>query len=378
MKLKKILFLLIILLLPLSVNAKEVDITLFYGDGCPHCAHEEKYLEVLEKQLGKNIQIEKYEVWNNKENEELLKNVREALKDENEGVPFLVVGDKYFSGYNDDIAKDIKKEVIKNLKQNKVDVVDTIKSESSLPEDTNLKINPTLEFSLLGNVDAKEINPAGVALTEGVSDAINLGSLWVIFFLGSILLAVYNKKKRWILGSTFVIISAVTYMIFALTNINFTVNQTTFIRSFIAIMAIIIAAITIDAHMKINVPKKSILQKLGEIFGKRQMLIYGIMITVISILTTFVLVNQASSSPLLFKTLLEIQNVDSMHYIIYIGLYFITYLVTSFILLAVINTMIKELFVENTIGTYNRLISGILVLALATILLFVPGIFMMV
>ena len=305
MKLKKILFLLIILLLPLSVNAKEVDITLFYGDGCPHCAHEEKYLEVLEKQLGKNIQIEKYEVWNNKENEELLKNVREALKDENEGVPFLVVGDKYFSGYNDDIAKDIKKEVIKNLKQNKVDVVDTIKSESSLPEDTNLKINPTLEFSLLGNVDAKEINPAGVALTEGVSDAINLGSLWVIFFLGSILLAVYNKKKRWILGSTFVIISAVTYMIFALTNINFTVNQTTFIRSFIAIMAIIIAAITIDAHMKINVPKKSILQKLGEIFGKRQMLIYGIMITVISILTTFVLVNQASSSPLLFKTLLK-------------------------------------------------------------------------
>ena len=57
MKLKKILFLLIILLLPLSVNAKEVDITLFYGDGCPHCAHEEKYLEVLEKQLGKNIHI---------------------------------------------------------------------------------------------------------------------------------------------------------------------------------------------------------------------------------------------------------------------------------------------------------------------------------
>ena len=67
-----------------------------------------------------------------------------------------------------------------------------------------------------------------------------------------------------------------------------------------------------------------------------------------------------------------------MHYIIYIGLYFITYLVTSFILLAVINTIIKELFVENTIGTYNRLISGILVLALAAILLFVPGIFMMV
>ena len=124
--------------------------------------------------------------------------------------------------------------------------------------------------------------------------------------------------------------------------------------------------------------QNQILQKLGEIFGKRQMLIYGIMITVISILTTFVLVNQASSSPLLFKTLLEIQNVDSMHYIIYIGLYFITYLVTSFILLAVINTIIKELFVENTIGTYNRLISGILVLALATILLFVPGIFMMV
>ena len=51
MKIKKILFLLTLLLvLPFTqAQAEEVNVTLFYGDGCPHCAKEEEYLEVLQK-----------------------------------------------------------------------------------------------------------------------------------------------------------------------------------------------------------------------------------------------------------------------------------------------------------------------------------------
>lgn len=379
MKLKKILFVLtLFLVLPFTkVNAEEVTVTLFYGDGCPHCSHEKQYLDILKYQLGDNLNIEQYEVWNNDKNNELLSKVRATFNDDNTGVPFLVIGNKFFSGYNDDIAKEIKKTIFDNLKQNNLNVVDIIEKGSSVPTNITLQTNPTIHFSLLGNVDATKVDTGAIALTEGMSDAINLGSLWVMLFLAGILLSVYNKKKRWILGSLFVFTSTITYMIFALTNAEFTINQTTFIRSFVSIIAIIIAAISIDAHIKINIPKKSILQSLQELFGKKQMLVYAICIIITSVIATFTLVNQAGSSPALFKTVLEIQNITSVSYVMNLILYFLSYLITSFILFAVVNTIIKEIFIENTIGTYNRLIAGIVMLIAAAILLFVPSAFMM-
>ena len=299
------------------------------------------------------------------------------MNDDNEGVPFVVIGNKYFNGYNDDIAKDIKKTIFDNIKQNSLNVVELIKNDKIVPSDVSLKTNPTIHFSIMKNQDAKKANASVIALTEGMSDAINLGSLWVLLFLGGILLSIYNKKKRWILGSIFILTSTITYMILAITNIEFTLNQATFIRSFISIICIIIAAISIDAHLKINLPKKSILQILQELFGKKQMLLYAVSIIIASIITTFALVNQANSSPALFKTLLEIQNIEGISYVMNIILYFFSYLITSLILFAVLNTIIKEVIIENTIGTYNRLIAGIVILIAAFILLYLPGAFLM-
>lgn len=377
---KKILFILtLILILPFSkVQAKETSVTLFWGDGCPHCAEEEKYLDVLKQELGDNLNITKYEVWNNKENNELLTKVRNVLNDDNEGVPFLVIGNKYFTGYTEDMAKEIKKAIFDNLKQNHLNIVDLVKKGEEIPTSMILKDNPTIHFSLLGNVDAKEVNMTSLALTEGMSDAINLGSLWIMLFLFGILLSVYNKKKRFILGSIFVLTSTLTYAIFGLSGAEFTINQTAFIRSFISIIAIVIAGVSIDAHMKINIPKKSILQKLQELFGKKQMIIYAISIIITSVIATLALVNQANSSPALFKTVLEIQNVAGISYALNMILYYLAYLITSLILFMVINVIVKEIFIENTIGTYNRLIAGIVMLVVAALILFIPNIFMMV
>lgn len=380
MKIKKILFLLtLFLVLPFTkVNAEAVNVNVFYGDGCPYCAEEEKYLNVLKSELGDNLNIQRYEVWNNDENSELLSDVRMALNNTDDGVPFVVIGNKTFTGYNDSVAEDIKTAIFDNLKNPNVNIVELIKNGQPVPTDTSLNTDPTIHFTILGDTNVKETSAATIAVTEGMSDAINLGSLWVMLFLAGIMLCVYNKKKRWILGGIFVLTSTTTYAILCFTNAEFTINQTTFIRSFVSIVAIIIAAISIDAHMKINIPKKSILQSLQETFNKKQMFVYAISVIITSVITTFTLVNQVHSSPTLVKTALEIQNITSGTYAMYMILYFLMYLLVSIILFAVVNTIIKELIIENTIGTYNRLIAGIVMLVAAAILLFVPSIFMMI
>ena len=258
MKIKKILFLLtLFLVLPFTkVNAEAVNVNVFYGDGCPYCAEEEKYLNILKSELGDNLNIQRYEVWNNDENSKLLSDVRMALNDNGDGVPFVVIGNKTFTGYNDSVAEDIKTAIFDNLKNPNVNIVELIKNGQPVPTDTSLNTDPTIHFTILGDTNVKETSAATIAVTEGMSDAINLGSLWIMLFLAGIMLCVYNKKKRWILGGIFVLTSTVTYAILCFTNAEFTINQTTFIRSFVSIVAIIIAAISIDAHMKINIPKK--------------------------------------------------------------------------------------------------------------------------
>ncbi len=373
---KLLLILTMFLIIPFAkVEAKEVDVTLFYGDGCPHCAKEEDYLKVLKSQLGKNVNIQTYEVWDNEENNELLTKVRTTLNDKGEGVPLTVIGGKVFDGFNDEIGKEIKKTILDNLKQNNINVVELVKDGKAVPTSTTLDNNPTIHFTLLGNTNVKKTSAATITMTEGIGDAINLGSLWIILFLAGIMLTIYNNKKRLILGGVFIITSSITYMIITFTGAEFTINQTTFIRTFISIVAIIVGAISVDAHIKINVPKKSILQILQELFGKKQMIMYALGVIVTSIITTFTLVNQAHSSPTLVQTALEIQGVSNTT--IYMLLYFLMYLITSLILVGIVNIIIKELIIENTIGTYNRLIAGILMLVAAFILIYFPGIFMM-
>ena len=68
-KLFKILFI-ITLFFPIVIfgTETELNISLFYGDKCPHCAELEKFLEQYLDD-NKNVILNKYEVWSKKENQ---------------------------------------------------------------------------------------------------------------------------------------------------------------------------------------------------------------------------------------------------------------------------------------------------------------------
>lgn len=107
---KIIIFLVIIILIGAAifvVRAKENEllqsienkIVYFYGQGCPHCANVEKFLE--ENNVEGKIQFEKKEVYSNKGNANLLILVakKKCKLPENEiGVPFLWDGSKCLVG----------------------------------------------------------------------------------------------------------------------------------------------------------------------------------------------------------------------------------------------------------------------------------------
>ena len=83
---------------PLATISNNTKITIYVGDGCPHCAKVEEH--IADNEYDEIFDITFKEVYHNKENAAEFNSVAEKLGVDlfKRGVPFMVVGEKYFIG----------------------------------------------------------------------------------------------------------------------------------------------------------------------------------------------------------------------------------------------------------------------------------------
>lgn len=102
-----------------SEDSKKVKIYFFRGEGCPHCAEAEEFFDSIKDEYGEYYTIVDYETWYNTENADLLQKVGNARDEEISGVPYILIGNKSWSGYssdmNDEIISTIKSEYEKDV-----------------------------------------------------------------------------------------------------------------------------------------------------------------------------------------------------------------------------------------------------------------------
>ena len=77
-----------------------VNIYLFYGKECPHCEKLIKYLDDINDKYGNKFNLYGFEVWHNSENANLMKEFILAKGDKSSGIPYYIIGDESFVGYN--------------------------------------------------------------------------------------------------------------------------------------------------------------------------------------------------------------------------------------------------------------------------------------
>lgn len=104
-----------------TYDNNKVNIYFFWGDGCPHCEEGFKFLDSISDEYGKYFKLNKFEVWNNEENAELMEKFAAKMGDEVSGVPYIVIGEKTFKGYSERYEESIK-EAIKEQYKNSYDV----------------------------------------------------------------------------------------------------------------------------------------------------------------------------------------------------------------------------------------------------------------
>lgn len=135
-KFRLLLVLALVLFIPFMVNVQadetkekeKINVYFFRGEGCPHCAEAEEWFDTLkdDEEYSKYYNLVDYEVWYDKDNSKLMDEVAKKLGTEASGVPFMVIGEKYYSGFAETMVEDIKT-TIKEAYESE-DYVDVVKS----------------------------------------------------------------------------------------------------------------------------------------------------------------------------------------------------------------------------------------------------------
>ena len=394
MKKTVFLFAFILLLLPFSVSAKEVNIYIFYGDGCPHCAALEKYIE-KEYKHDEDVKTYKYEVWFDKENQEIWENVQKETGKIAKGVPYFIIGDQVLQGYNDTSSwEETVDESIENAKINgyidNVGVLLGITDEKDKDKtidkkddkEKEEKINTKINIPFIGQVDLKKLSLPVIAVVIGLVDGFNPCAMWILIFLITMLIDHKDRKKMWILGCTFLFTSAFVYFLFMIGFLEVAtfINTISVIKYLIASFALIFGSYNIYRYIKTRKDagcdvvnknqRRKIMTRIKDIISNN-----SFVLSIIGIITLAISVNLLEllcslGLPVLFTEILSINNVTGMMKFIYILIYVLFFLIDDLVVFIIAMKTLKITAISNKYTKYSHLIGGIIMIIIGLLMIF--------
>ncbi len=92
-------------------DSRKVKLYFFHGNGCPHCAEAEEFFDSIQDEYGDKFEIIAYEVWYNSDNSDLLQKIGEVRDESITGVPYIMIGNKSWSGYSSELDSEIKEAI---------------------------------------------------------------------------------------------------------------------------------------------------------------------------------------------------------------------------------------------------------------------------
>lgn len=126
-----------------QAQSNEVIIYYFWGDGCPYCEIAKPVLEEM-AESDPRIKFEPFEVYYHPENQDLFFEFATAYGFEPRAVPTILVGERYWEGFSDNIKMEIQSYIDTCLTQGCRDIGKTVLSgEEESPTNTPQAITPT-------------------------------------------------------------------------------------------------------------------------------------------------------------------------------------------------------------------------------------------
>ncbi|MHB8844530.1 MAG: glutaredoxin family protein [Nitrospirota bacterium] len=370
----------------LPVNAvpaqqqKPLVVTIFWGEGCPHCDREKAYLkELIKKQPG--ITVRDYEVWKNKENKALYQKVLSSSGVKQAGVPTTVVGTAVFMGFNDQIRMAIGDAITRCLREGCPDGVAELKAQG-LSQDT--KQDEAIILPLLGSVDPAKVSLPVFTMVIGALDSFNPCAFFVLLFLLSMLIHVRSRSRMLLIGGIFVLFSGLIYFLFmaAWLNVFMIVGRITAITVAGGLVALLIGGINVKDFflfkqgVSLSIPESA----KPKLFERMRGLLKAPTLPAMAAGTVVLAVSAnayellcTAGFPMVYTRVLTLHKLTMAQYYQYLVLYNIVYVLPLALIVAVITATLGARKLTEWQGRQLKLISGLMMLSLGIVLIVNPA-----
>jgi len=354
--------------------AEPVVITLFWGDGCPHCAAEHAFLDgLLERHPG--VAVEAYEVWSDADNQALLRRTAAERGFEATGVPVTLVGDRHWIGYSDAIGAEIEAAVV-------LELAATAAPPDAAPQPTPSATEP-VTLPIIGEVDASGSLLATTAVIALV-DGFNPCSLWVLSILLAMVLHSGSRRRLLAVGITFLAVAGVAYGLFmlGLFAVMDWIGYATPVRLAVAGLVGVFGIVAIKDYLwfgrgpTFSIPeqrKPGIVRRSRELaISQRSLLVIVPMTALLAAGVALLELPCTAGFPVMWNAILAERGVAGIEFAALLALYLAIYLLDELALFAAALVTMRATKMQERHGRALKLVAGTVMLALAVVMAVAP------
>lgn len=171
-----------------------VELVLFWGEGCPHCEAERRFLADLADRHP-TLVVHDYEVFHDAGNRELFRELARSAGVDARAVPTTFVGDRVLVGFDETVASTIEATV----------------AALAAGEETSGTGRRTVDVPFVGAVDVGDRSLVVSTVVIGFVDGINPCSLWVLSILLAVVLHSGSRGRVFVVGSVFLVVTSSMY-----------------------------------------------------------------------------------------------------------------------------------------------------------------------
>ena len=363
-----------------ATDARPVELTLFWLDGCPHCAAEKVFLADLVTQYP-SVTIDAYEVSSDADNRARFAAEAERLGFVPNAVPVTIIGARYWVGFDDSVAAEITSVVAATA------VPPPSPEASSTPSpgpSTDEAASHVVDVPIIGEVDLESQSLVVATALIGLLDGFNPCSLWVLSLLLALVLHTGSRRRVLAVGGTFLVVTAGLYAVYiaGLYSVLSTIAYTTWIRVGIAVVAAGFGALNVKDYfafqrgpsLTIDPKRKPGIVKRMRAISKPDRPLVGVLGATVALAVGVSLVETPCTAgfPVVWTNMLTARQVGIAGSVALFGLYMLLFLADELAVFGVAVVTMRAAKVQEKHGRVLKLIGGVVMLTLAGTMILAP------
>jgi cytochrome c biogenesis protein CcdA len=371
-----------------------VPVYFFWGDGCPVCTAQKPFMDELARKYPE-VKVYPLEVWYVPENRDMFFAVARKHNFEPQAVPTTFIADQVWIGFRDSMKSEMEAAIENCIANSCPDYgrgIVHFEPERELPapipvtpvDEPPAERSNLIEIPVIGAIDLEGHSLFFSTAIISFVDGFNPCSLWVLSLLLALVIHTGSRKKIFLVGFTFLLVTTAVYGLFitGLFSVFTFVSYIGWIQVVVALLALSFALVNIKDYFwyKSGVSftisdkhKPRIYKGLRGVMesGKSSWALIGATVAM-ALGIALVELPCTAGFPVLWTNIVSAQNVGAGTFALLLGLYMLIYLLDELVIFFTAVVTLKASKFEEKHGRVLKLVGGMVMLTLAMVLLINP------